>query len=153
MSNIKHKEQINGKRSRLYTVWSNMIARTSNPKHDHYKHYGARGIAVCDEWKDASTFINWARSHGYRDDLLLDREDNDKGYYPENCRFVTRSTSIINRRKRPDHGIDKVYFRYRVRIRRGGKLYSGTTTDINKAIQMRNEFEYKLDNCSMKSIL
>lgn len=129
-----------------------MITRTSNLNNKDYKDYGGRGITVCDEWKDASTFINWARSHGYSDDLLLDRKDNDKGYSPENCHFVTHSESNINKRSRlkdSNYGIHKLYYKdyfyYQIQIQRNKKFhYGGTTRDKNEAIQMRDRLVNKL---------
>lgn len=77
-------------RTRLYHTWSGMIQRTTNPKDKYYMNYGGRGIKVCDEWRNFSVFKEWAESNGYRDDLFIDRIDNDRGYSPDNCRFSTR---------------------------------------------------------------
>ena len=84
--------------TRLYNIWSNMIQRTTNPKHPSYAIYGARGITVCDEWRDCASFLAWAKSSGYDDGLTLDRVDNDGNYCPENCRWVTRKVQQRNRR-------------------------------------------------------
>ena len=61
-------------------------------------HYQDRGITICDEWLVFENFRDWALSHGYSDDLEIDRRDNDKGYCPENCRWVSRRGNVNNRR-------------------------------------------------------
>jgi hypothetical protein len=86
--------------TRIYTVWQDMKARCYNENNAGYKNYGGRGITVCDEWKDDfECFSRWAFKNGYRDDLFIDRENNDGNYTPTNCRFVTRKTSARNTRR------------------------------------------------------
>lgn len=52
---------------------------------------------MCEEWKDATCFCNWAIANGYADNLTLDRIDNDKGYSPDNCRWATPQEQTDNR--------------------------------------------------------
>ncbi len=86
-------------RTRLYHIWGNMINRTTNKNNNDYKNYGGRGIAVCEEWKDFLTFKEWALGNGYSEELTLDREDNDKGYYPSNCRWADWDTQNNNKQQ------------------------------------------------------
>lgn len=91
--NYKHGK--NG--TRLYRIWANMKNRCKNPKSNRAHVYLNRGITVCDEWKDDfQVFYDWSMSHGYSDDLTIDRIDNDKGYSPDNCRWVTHSEQMRN---------------------------------------------------------
>ena len=82
----------------LYEVWRNIRKRCYDPKNPYYKHYGARGIALCAAWQDYSPFRIWAVSSGYRKGLQLDRIDNDGNYEPTNCQWVTHQQNNWNRR-------------------------------------------------------
>ena len=89
-------------KTRLFKVWRGMIDRCYYKSQKYYKHYGGRGITICDEWKNNFiSFYNWAIKNGYdsqakRGQCTIDRIDNDKGYYPENCRWVDIKTQLNN---------------------------------------------------------
>lgn len=95
MSNIKH----GMKHTRLYRTWLHIKTRCYNQKYSRYKDYGGRGIKVCDEWRnDFMNFYNWSMKNGYKENLTIDRIDNDKGYSPSNCRWQTNKQQCRNRR-------------------------------------------------------
>ena len=85
--------------NRLKSRFKNIKNRCYNQRHRSYKDYGGRGIFVCDEWlENPQRFVEWSMSHGFRDDLQLDRIDNDGPYSPDNCRWVTAFQNSRNRR-------------------------------------------------------
>lgn len=87
--------------TRLYSIWIGILARVgvyTGAGEETKRLYQDRGITVCDEWLIFENFRDWALSHGYKDDLQIDRRDNDKGYCPENCRWVTSRENVNNRR-------------------------------------------------------
>lgn len=86
-----------------------MKARCGNPNNRSYPHYGGRGIKVNDCWlHDYNAFKEWAYANGYSDNLTIDRIDNNKGYSPDNCRWIPKEKQASNRRM-------NFYFTYRSR--------------------------------------
>lgn len=86
------------KNTRLFSIWAGMKNRCHNSNTPNYHGYGARGITVCDEWKNNfQAFYDWSMKNGYSDDLSIDRIDNDKGYSPDNCRWANCKQQSTNR--------------------------------------------------------
>ena len=86
-------------RSRIYRIYMAIKGRCTNINSPQYKYYGERGISMCNEWLNSfQTFYDWAMTNGYRDDLTIDRIDNERDYSPDNCRWVTMQEQSENKR-------------------------------------------------------
>lgn len=72
-----------------------MKGRCNRPSEHDAPYY--RGVRIDEAWYDFDTFAEWAISNGYRDDLTIDRIDNNKGYCPENCRWITLAEQQRNK--------------------------------------------------------
>ncbi len=84
---------------RIYHILDGMISRCHNPNIPSFKYYGDNGIEVCSDWREnRKSFLEWAKNNDYQHDLSIDRIDNNKGYCPENCRWVNKETQSRNRK-------------------------------------------------------
>lgn len=91
-----HGHTVNGRRSKTFCSWANMIQRCNNPKNPYFKNYGARGISIHERYL---SFENFLEDLGEKpENLSLDRIDNERGYEPENLRWADRTTQQRNRR-------------------------------------------------------
>lgn len=94
---IERSTKHGGYGTRLYRIWDDMKARCYNHNSISYPNYGAKGITVCEEWKNFKTFMDWALANGYNDKLTLDRIDYNKGYTADNCRWITMMEQSNNK--------------------------------------------------------
>lgn len=108
----------------MYGAWQQMILRCHDPNNDSYGRYGARGIRVCDRWRD--NFQNFLADMGERPDgLTLDRIEPTGNYEPGNCRWADSKTQRANiseagdRRTRTAISISKKEYWRRWRVERG----------------------------------
>lgn len=84
--------------TRLYHSWQHMKQRCDGTGNEvSTKRYHDRGISVCKEWLNSfETFMEWALSNGYNDNLTLDRIEVDGNYEPSNCRWADAQTQMNN---------------------------------------------------------
>jgi len=89
---------IHGKsNTRLYTIYAGMKARCLKPNTNSYENYGEKGITICNEWlNDFMCFYNWAINNGYKENLSLERIDNNQGYEPSNCKWIEKKLQSRN---------------------------------------------------------
>lgn len=87
----------------LFNVWSGMLKRCRLKSRKDYHRYGGRGIKVCGRWHEYSNFradmkVAYDRHRRRYSTTILERLDNNLGYFPENCTWVTAKESARNRR-------------------------------------------------------
>ncbi len=74
---------------RLNSIYRGMKSRCYNKHSPDYENYGERGITICEEWlKTPCSFYDWAKDK-YKDGFSIERIDVNKGYCPDNCRFIS----------------------------------------------------------------
>lgn len=78
-----------------YLSWLAMRQRANYPKRRGYERHGGRGILVCDRWDSFPAFL---ADMGVRPaGATIERENNDRGYEPDNCRWATAQDQARNR--------------------------------------------------------
>lgn len=134
--------------TRLYHIWCTMKARCLRETSNKYSRYGGRGITICDEWKNNfNAFYEWAKQNGYEDDLSIDRINNDKGYYPENCRWATPEEQANNTAQ-------NVYVEYngiKTTISRMARLHNMKPSILSKRLKRGWSIERAIETPSLGS--
>lgn len=81
-----------------YLAWYAAKYRCTSKKSHAWKNYGGRGITFCARWMNS--FETFLKDMGKRpsNNHSLDRKNNDRGYSPSNCRWVTWKIQTSNKR-------------------------------------------------------
>mgnify|MGYP003593108192 FL=1 len=134
-------------KNKYYHTWVGMIQRCTNQDKDNYKHYGGRGITVCEDWQDVRNFIAWCDlTHPNIDGYTLDRIDTNGGYSPNNCRWATRTTQNLTQRLRSTNtsGFKGIYLSkgyWIAQIRVNAKLITlGKCLNLEDAVLLRDTY-------------
>lgn len=159
ISKARKKYKIKAKENRLYSIWSDIKTRCYNEKNQAFKNYGAKGILMCDEWKnDFKAFELWSIQNGYEESKVIDKDilgAHKKEYSPRTCKWVSvmENTKEVNSRMnknkiigiRPSRNGERIYSH----IKYNGKMrHLGVFDSTDEAIDFRNKYivENKLEN-------
>lgn len=83
----------------LYKTWNRIKNRCYCKTSYDYKDYGAKGISMCDEWKDDFLkFFYWSIHNGWKKGLSIERKNVYGNYEPSNCEWIPMSQQSKNRR-------------------------------------------------------
>jgi hypothetical protein len=87
-------------KNKLQIKFYKMKDRCYNEKSNRYKYYGGKGIDICEQWlENPPSFIEWSINNGWEPGKDIHRKDNDRGYYPDNCIFLSPKEHMHTHRK------------------------------------------------------
>lgn len=93
---MKTAEGIPYRRLLEYNSWLMCRRRCEDKSQKNYNNYGGKGITVCDRWNGIMGFINFYEDMGRKPgpEYELDRIDSSKGYYKDNCQWLTKEANL-----------------------------------------------------------
>lgn len=135
----------------LYSNWKGMIGRCHNPNHSNYNNYGGRGIKVSDRWFTSIRYFIEDMGDKPSSKHSIERIDNNKGYYKDNCRWATSVEQSRNKRisQRNKSGVSGVSWSNERKkwvtslVVRGERVFQKRFESKSDAIQARKDAELK----------
>lgn len=91
------KHGLSRKNDRTYNCWKDMRKRCNNPSSEYFYRYGGRGIKVCSRWDKFENFL--ADMGPCPDGFTIERKDINKGYEPNNCKWIPANRQARNTSK------------------------------------------------------
>lgn len=144
---LRRKEKHGMAGSRTYISWQRMIQRCYNPLETNFKNWGGRGITVCDEWRES--FNSFYKDMGDRPlGTSIDRIDNSKGYFKENCKWSTRREQNINKRMQSNNTsgtVGVIFYKNGWQANAFGK-YLGRYKTKEDAVAIREQYIERIMN-------
>lgn len=134
----------NNTNSRLHVTWANMKRRCVNPRGTEIHKYA--GVTLCDEWMNFEPFMKWSLENGYTDQMTIDRIDPNKGYSPDNCRYVDYNVQAANRRMTDKNtsghvGVSWDRSKWVAKVQwKGKQIHLGRFENIDDAVKARNDY-------------
>ncbi len=131
---------------RLRRIYNGMVSRCYNEHSVSYDSYGGKGITICKEWQTQQVFIDWALSHGYTNELTIDRKNHKSSYSPINCRWATPKQQANENRRVPTSKLGHLYIQYtdKVKLNRYRVVIKGVSLKgyptLEEAISVRNNY-------------
>lgn len=128
----------------LHDMYYNIKIRCFG-NHKQNASYTRKSISICDEWSNFESFSKWALENDYDEGLQIDRIDNDKGYSPDNCRFVNRVANCLNRTCRNKYGVvgldytNKDGYILKISLKSKRKYVVGYFKDVESAAEIRHK--------------
>lgn len=122
----------------LYRIWTSIIYRCTKKENKQFRNYGGRGINICTEWMNFDSFCYDVGRRPFTG-AHLDRIDNDRGYFKDNCRWVTAKINHRNKRS------NKYYLTH------VGKISQAEL--IEKAGYTRKQFQRAIEKYGEKKFL
>lgn len=129
-------------RTRFYRIWKGMFTRCYNKNYRLFKDYGGRGIIICDRWRVFDNFRDDMLG-SYRENLSIERLDNDGNYTPDNCKWATREEQNWNKRmhKLTREKVQEIRNKYQLGIgRRLAREYGVSTGVISEIVNKKRNY-------------